>query len=589
MGSGDGEDVIPVEDFQQAIQECRKDPAMNAYFENAPAGARLFIGLQFYAHVFSETVSEAQYQQCLSEIEPDLGVSDLDYLMANVGDDEQTAAYLRDLRARLQPEPQEPARRMTLRRPAFAQTSAPVDDLSVPDLPPEEPRMSEYGRQVMEAQRLARKERLQGLCVKGVVLLGVLVVGFLLWSQFGGMAIRRFASPSGQTPEEHDQGTAHAPSAVASAAKSAGASAQDALKKAKDEAAARRKAQEDELAARKAAAAEAARAQKEQRAAEEAARKEKRAAVKRYEDIRRAFSSARYGFWQDVLDEDRPGRGSVQTTFHCLLPLEEEEEGAYAVYQLEIAPGAAMNVLRMAPDGTTEGVSAEEFSKRAGKTAHILLHGERAYFCPAAGRGDAEFRVPPSGEAFNPFQQLFGPLYEAARKFGIQNPALSCVVTFVPAGSSSEVEIGQVFFGNWLYSGDFESAVSKWMARRAADAAQRRNRKSAQRKKRTVVLSDGQMIRKRLDGVTEVPRTFFYNGSNRHRYWTYSNKYINEVRKEEIARAKWQKLYDEAVRQERAEEEALRPIDISDFTPRREAVEGVLREGRVLCRPAKGR
>ena len=97
------------------------------------------------------------------------------------------------------------------------------------------------------------------------------------------------------------------------------------------------------------------------------------------------------------------------------------------------------------------------------------------------------------------------------------------------------------------------------------------------------------MIRKRLDGVTEVPRTFFYNGSNRHRYWTYSNKYINEVRKEEIARAKWQQLYDEAVRQERAEEEALRPIDISDFTPRREAVEGVLREGRVLCRPAKGR
>ena len=41
-----GADVIPAEDFRTAIEVCCRLPRFKRYYEEAPAGARMYIALQ---------------------------------------------------------------------------------------------------------------------------------------------------------------------------------------------------------------------------------------------------------------------------------------------------------------------------------------------------------------------------------------------------------------------------------------------------------------------------------------------------------------------------------------------------------------
>ena len=92
------EPIIPEEDFREAIAACCSDPEMNRFFTLAPGGAKLFIGLSFYRKHFGEKVDPRQYDECLSEIEPALGIADLKYLI-RFEKNEDTLQYLRGLLA----------------------------------------------------------------------------------------------------------------------------------------------------------------------------------------------------------------------------------------------------------------------------------------------------------------------------------------------------------------------------------------------------------------------------------------------------------------------------------------------------------
>ena len=95
--------IIPEEDFREAIAVCRKDPQLNRYFEMAPPGAKLFIGLGFYSTHFGDKVDPRQYAECQSEIEPSLTPNDLKYLI-RFERDKNTKQYLRELLAQRESE-----------------------------------------------------------------------------------------------------------------------------------------------------------------------------------------------------------------------------------------------------------------------------------------------------------------------------------------------------------------------------------------------------------------------------------------------------------------------------------------------------
>ena len=293
-----------------------------------------------------------------------------------------------------------------------------------------------------------------------------------------------------------------------------------------------------------------------------------------------AFKRANYAFWRDAPKSDRPAGVTDETMFLCLIP---KTDAAYDLYELTVAPGAPLKVDRLLPDRPAEPVTAAAFTQEAASKPHILMKGANAYLSAAKGRGGDQSRVGVREEVFNPFREEFGALYEVVQRLGVGRLPLAYEVVFQLKGDHAEIPIETVFFGREVPYGAFQEKVAAWMAQRTAKTAMRRKAKTA-RKRQTVILADVPGVRKRLDGVTEVPRTFVYASSNKHKYWYDSRAYASEARKEEIARAKWQKLYDEAVRQEQAVAEALRAPDADAYRPSASQLEEALRTGTLIYR-----
>ena len=90
------ETIIPEEDFREAIAACCEDPLLQRYFQLAPTGAKLFIGLGFYSTHFGDKVDPRQYAECQAEIEPALTIVDLKYLI-RFEEDRNTKRYLKGL------------------------------------------------------------------------------------------------------------------------------------------------------------------------------------------------------------------------------------------------------------------------------------------------------------------------------------------------------------------------------------------------------------------------------------------------------------------------------------------------------------
>ena len=97
------EAIIPEEDFREAIAACCEDPLLQRYFQLAPTGAKLFIGLGFYSTHFGDKVDPRQYAECQAEIEPALTIVDLKYLI-RFEEDRNTKRYLKGLLAQRETE-----------------------------------------------------------------------------------------------------------------------------------------------------------------------------------------------------------------------------------------------------------------------------------------------------------------------------------------------------------------------------------------------------------------------------------------------------------------------------------------------------
>lgn len=79
-------DGIPTEDFVTAISQMRGDPDWERVYVNASQSARMFLGLRAYCIVFGKNEYDTSCASYLANIEQDIGISDLDYLITNETD-----------------------------------------------------------------------------------------------------------------------------------------------------------------------------------------------------------------------------------------------------------------------------------------------------------------------------------------------------------------------------------------------------------------------------------------------------------------------------------------------------------------------
>lgn len=568
-------DVISAEDFKKAIDHCCQDPMMNRYYANAPAGARVYIGLAFYATYFGEAANMSQYQECFNEILGDLKIRDLQYLLRYETDPDYRKILkgrLEDLKAAESPEDG-----LIRELPTMYRTQVGSDTIQANPQPgsrgSSQKHLTEYQLQL----QAARRQRITHGVIRVAAVLVVLLALGIFWQ------LLRTKSPN--LVGELQQTVAGALKDVVPSSSANPASSENegdsVTRKAESENRFQRERVEQENRQKQERAEQEKRLdeQKAQTEAEREAREKISGIRKQYAEIKDAFRRATCDMWRNAPREDRPNGVKSQKIFYCLVPQNE----SYDIFRLQVAPGREMEVSHLYADAEPKAISVADFTKQAGRIPHLLMVEDRAYFSVPGSHAEQSFPVPV--EDFSPFEKEFGSLYDIARNLGIRTPPLACEVFFRPRDGYQDVALGVVHYGHGLSRNQIFNKVGDSMAQLRAKRANRD--KGRKTKKRTVVFGKGTVVRKRLDGVTEVPRNFIYTSSNRHRYYWDSHNYEDEVRKENMARAKWQELYDEAERQEKAEEEDARPVDPAQYRPSDSEIEEMLRSGSLYYRMKK--
>lgn len=93
--------AISADEFQAAVAACRKDRELADMYDNAPQGAKMFLGLLFYQMHFGDKADNGQVNGIFSEIQHELTFRDVDYLLDCPVIDDDERRYLDDIRVLL--------------------------------------------------------------------------------------------------------------------------------------------------------------------------------------------------------------------------------------------------------------------------------------------------------------------------------------------------------------------------------------------------------------------------------------------------------------------------------------------------------
>ena len=327
---------------------------------------------------------------------------------------------------------------------------------------------------------------------------------------------------------------------------------------------ARREAEEKERQAKRLAEENQ---RKEKREAEEKERQEKRLAEEEktraervakenailaekalYKEAVALFRDGAYAF-ADALPKDKtPGKCAAE--FFCIRPFLENGE----IIVFKSTEQGVASACRLDGNGVRTPIEAEGFlASLEGKDSLIATDGKVYFRSKRKKPHVGQIRKDAVADLMGEF---FGDVAEEVRRLGIVPDNLSFEVVFIPQGSK-KIIISEVVEAGVPYSLEkirdaVEEAFPMKEKKSSSGAGKRK------RFKRTVVLWDGALIKKGIDGVTFVPRVAPSAASAANRYranrvngWYYdSDEWARAQARADQTRAHWQALYDEAVRQE---------------------------------------
>ena len=306
----------------------------------------------------------------------------------------------------------------------------------------------------------------------------------------------------------------------------------------------------EEAEARKKAQADAKKAVAARKVAE---KKEK---ALRFEDAEQAFIESKVDMWTKGPKTGEP--------VWCLIP---QEGGEGRIFEIVPGAGEAPATVRMlGDDGTVETMTDELFQMR-------FLNSEISWFVLRDGKSllrasqraenalkaQDKFSVPEEGRGYDIAEEIYGNAAKAVKGYKMTPPDIKWDVAFV-TGKGVTVPVGQVGFGELVTREMFRPAAQKLLT--AAAAKLQRERVAAEKKKvgvastfqpskkRTHFLYDKSSIKRSVDGLVYVPRQF----KEAHRASMRGARQAQQDAERNAAhKAEWQALYDEAIRQEKAE------------------------------------
>ncbi len=325
-----------------------------------------------------------------------------------------------------------------------------------------------------------------------------------------------------------------------------------------EEAARRQKAEEEEAARRQKAQEEEERRQAERQRERERKEKERaearaelarkaeaeRKARESYRAAQDAFSGKPSHFAESASKDkiDDPRRANEEARFWAIDKTFVEQGCIY-----EIATGTqgvASVGLRMT-DGRLQDVAVDEFVSRLDEGVWAISNGEVVWLF-GTGKQIRTVAIPKGNAEVYPMGDELGELDVAMETLQIQMPDVRYRLSLKSRTGGEDIPLGIIQgwdrFSLRRAREEVKDAIAERQSRtRSASLSKPKLKKF----KPTVVFYDGDIIKKGVDGVTRVPKTFKYLGTERY------DDYIHVSDIKRRAREKWKLMRDEAEWQER--------------------------------------
>ena len=533
---------ISDEDLRTALAECRKDKELNAYYRNAPQGARLYIALVFYGKVFRDTLDKDVYVKAFAEIGGELKERDLRYLLQHE-DDESMREYLSDRLTALVGRSDDPIRAGD----AEGRSRFGIIRPSVPkhaDVNPEVERrmaMQERSEKIrVQAEEREWRRKIIGSAVNGVIICAVLIVGWIVYSAWHDRQVQARRERLEEFRAEE-------------------ARIQERTEKEKQECDRREAEERVRQDAERAERIERERREREERlriAAEDEERQKKideenrirEAAEKRQQEYRDIVASlSGRELLREVTLPEKMRLGRAERKFLCVMPADQDE---FALYEVETDAEGKTVAAALSGEKDREQVDFQELKKRIEEIGCIFCDNEKAYFRPRKARRPNEFQMPVESQAFEPWDAMFGEMLPVIRKFNFRCNAFALDVFMVQKGDDA-VKVTRIEPFDTVALSQFEDVVRQDLLEMKGAAAMRRPIK-IKKPVITVKLYDGNVVKKDAQGNTYVPREFpqpkGYVNFRPHDY--YDGRICNCGLCKKYR--SWEGARDEAVKQERA-------------------------------------
>lgn len=502
-------------DLRTALGTCMRDKELQRLFKCAPEGAKKVLKLSFYSTVFPEKIDGHKFRVNLRAIEPELSSEDLEYLIRFETDAQLKAHFNELLAARTSDAPAASAEPFG-RPESKVHLIRPTDSLSV-DLNAEalkrkmaedEAEKAAESAKAMQARRKASRDSLLKTIVSSVVLLAVLGAGlgwFLHWN--------------GERKEQARQAKLKAEEARLALERQQ----VEAEKAREEQAAAERKKREEQVMARNAkreADDKRRQAERELRLKEEAAAEAHDKALRdEFDRVESLFQRTKLLPWSALPKAKRPG--AADGAFFCAIPV---DRGECEFFRVDSKAGGEIKPARLSRTKDPVAVDFKEWNEMLNAAGGIVHDGDCSYLfaskTPAGG-------MPLPTEDFKPSQLRLGGLEMLMRSCRLVTDSLATEVVV----SSGEIKGASakfiVKFGDYLDLRTIREELFKGI-----EAAT--PRASVKPKRRTVMMYDGNILKKQMNGVMLVPRNPLRVDTN---YINYRNEAERQEREAEQAGA----------------------------------------------------
>ena len=583
---------ISDEDLRTALAECRKDKELNAYYRNAPQGARLYIALVFYGKVFRDELDKDAYVKAFAEIGDELKERDLRYLL-QYEDDESMREYLSDRLAALVGRSDIPVQTGDSEgcpRLGIIRSPEPKTTRANPEI---ERRMAMQERNEKfraQAEEREWRRKLVGMVVNGAIICAVLIVGWIVYSAWHDRQV--------QARREHLE------EIRAEEVRSQERAEKEKLER--DRRDAEERARRDRERTERLERERKEREERRRIAAEDAERQKKideenrlqEEAEQRREEYRDALETLkdRELFREDSLPvQMRLGR--AMRKFLCVVPAGQD---GFNLFEVANDGKGQPKAVLLSEEKGRESVDFKELEKRIGESGCIFYDDEKAYFRPGQLEKKDDYPIPEEGKDVSPWDDVFGQTLAVIKNLNLDCESFALDV-FLRRKGEDDVKVARLDpFESVAVSQIKEMMHQVLLEEKIVEALKKPLR--IKKPKITVELYDGDIIQKNASGVTRVPRVFRkpngYTGNFEPYYHSWSDgrrcncnqcKNYREVAKAHVA---GEHLYNEAVKQgllladyeeevEKAKDKIRDSVKVYD-----KEVVNALRKTRVLISPA---